>query len=278
MLIFDSQKLDELAERYRSAYDAADPFPHIVLDEFLDGDVLRQVSDSFPVAGEAVWSQIDTWRSKKLHTENELLLADSARSVLQQLNSSTFVNFLERLTGIEGLIPDPHFTGGGLHQIEPGGFLKIHADFNRHPRLKLDRRLNLLLYLNEDWKEEYGGHLELWDRGMARCAQRILPLFNRCVIFSTTDSSFHGHPEPLKCPPGWTRKSLALYYYTNGRPAGESDGEHGTLTRLRPGERAGSVEVRGAALRAALRLLLPPIVFDARRLLSRRNGRGPDRV
>ena len=153
----------------------------------------------------------------------------NARWLLYQLNSSVFVNFLEELTGVGGLIPDPHFEGGGLHQIERGGFLKIHADFNRHPKLNLDRRLNLLLYLNEDWKDDYGGHLELWDREVARCVKRIAPVFNRCVVFTTTDFSFHGHPEPLACPPAVTRKSLALYYYSNGRPARSRPVERGTL-------------------------------------------------
>jgi Rps23 Pro-64 3,4-dihydroxylase Tpa1-like proline 4-hydroxylase len=96
----------------------------------------------------------------------------------------------------------------------------VHADFNRHEKLNLDRRLNLLLYLNRDWKEEYGGHLQLWTRDMGRCVVKVLPVFNRCVVFSTTDFSYHGHPDPLTCPPGRTRKSIAMYYYTNGRAGG----------------------------------------------------------
>ena len=104
------------------------------------------------------------------------------------------------------MIPDPSFDGGGLHQILPGGFLKVHADFNKHDKTKLDRRLNVLIYLNKNWKEEYGGHFELWDRTMHHSEIRILPIFNRMAIFSTTDSSFHGHPDALKCPEGMTRK------------------------------------------------------------------------
>ena len=163
-------------------------------------------------------------------------MGDQTRLLLYQLNGSVFLQFLEQLTGIDGLIPDPYFGGGGLHQIERGGYLKVHADFNWHPKLRLDRRLNLLLYLNKDWKEAYGGHLELWSRNMTRCVQRILPIFNRCVIFSTTDTSYHGHPDPLRCPPSITRKSLALYYYTNGRPEQEQSAPHDTLFQERPGE------------------------------------------
>ncbi|RMG84682.1 MAG: 2OG-Fe(II) oxygenase [Bacteroidetes bacterium] len=130
--------------------------------------------------------------------------------------------FLQNLTGIkETLIPDPYFEGGGFHQIKPGGFLKVHVDFHKHKLMGLDRRINVLVYLNEDWKEEYGGHFELWETDMSKCALKIAPLFNRMAIFSTTDYSWHGHPDPLTCPPDRSRKSLALYYYTNGRPDSE---------------------------------------------------------
>ena len=105
----------------------------------------------------------------------------------------------------------------------------MHADFNVHPKLKLDRRLNMLIYLNKDWREEYGGHLELWDQSGKTCRKRILPMFNRTVVFSTTDRSFHGHPHPLTCPPGMTRKSVSLYYYTAGRPPEERSVAHDTL-------------------------------------------------
>jgi Rps23 Pro-64 3,4-dihydroxylase Tpa1-like proline 4-hydroxylase len=149
------------------------------------------------------------------------------------LNSAAFLQFLQILTGIkEPLIGDPYLAGGGMHEIKKGGFLKVHADFNKHPELKLDRRINVLVYLNKDWKEEYGGYFELWDKSMSNCEKKIAPIFNKMVIFSTTDYSYHGHPDPLTCPEDRSRKSLALYYYSNGRPVGEinKDNEsHGTL-------------------------------------------------
>ena len=147
------------------------------------------------------------------------------------MSAPPVLQFLEALTGIEGLIPDPYFGGAGPHQIEPGGFLKIHADFNWHPLLKLDRRLNLIVYLNREWREEYGGHIELWDREMTRCERKVLPVWNRTVVFNTTDFSYHGHPEPLASPPGTTRKSVSFYYYSNGRPAEERSAPHDTLFR-----------------------------------------------
>lgn len=191
-------------------------------------------------------------------------MGEMTRSLLYQLNSSTFITFLERLTNVDGLIPDPHFVGGGLHQIERGGFLKMHVDFNKHERLRLDRRLNLLIYLNKDWQEEYGGHLELWDKDVTQCSKKILPVFNRCVVFTTTDFSYHGHPEPLTCPEDRSRKSLALYYYSNGRPASEirrGHSEHSTLFRARPGETI-HLEKEPIAVRvkASIKKLIP--TFD----------------
>ena len=145
------------------------------------------------------------------------------------MNSHPVLQFLEKLTGIGGLIPDPSFAGGGCHQIEPGGKLQVHVDFNKLQPANLDRRINLLIYLNKDWKEEYGGHFELWDAEGKACVKRVLPLFNRCVVFSTTQTSYHGHPHPLTCPEGWTRKSIALYYYTNGRDDGHASDGHSTV-------------------------------------------------
>ncbi len=228
---FDSASLQERAERLKNTYAQARPFPHIVLDQFFSEEVLESLLAEFPGPEDIQWLQLQHENSKKLASKNEEQLGPASRAFIHQLNSSAFIAFLEKLTGIEGLIPDPHLWGGGLHQILKGGFLNIHADFNKHTRLKLDRRINLLVYLNKDWKEEYGGHIQLWSRDMKQCIQKILPVFNRCVIFSTTDFSYHGHPEPLTCPEDRSRKSLALYYYSNGRPLQEISKAHSTLYR-----------------------------------------------
>ncbi len=217
-----------LAPQYRHAH----PFPHIVLDGLFDDDALDAVLRDFPAPDAMNWMTFDNPLEKKLGYYHETsAVSKTIRDFLNDMNSFGMLLWLEALTGIDGLIPDPYFGGGGLHQIEPGGFLKIHADFNIHPKLKLDRRLNMLIYLNKDWPEEYGGHLELWDRDVRRCEQRILPVFNRAVVFSTTDTSFHGHPHPLMAPPGVTRKSVSLYYYTAGRPPEERSAPHDTLFR-----------------------------------------------
>jgi Rps23 Pro-64 3,4-dihydroxylase Tpa1-like proline 4-hydroxylase len=214
----------------REQYLSADPFPHIVLDGLFDDAALDAVLADFPKPEETRWLRFDSATEKKLgYYHEQSTITDRVRAFLDALNGFEMLLFLEALTGIEGLIPDPYFGGGGLHQIEPGGFLKIHTDFNVHPKLKVDRRLNMLVYMNRDWRDEWGGHLELWTPSMSECRQRIAPLFNRTVIFSTTDTSFHGHPHPLLSPPGVTRKSVSLYYYTAGRPTHEQSAPHDTI-------------------------------------------------
>ncbi|MEK6325047.1 MAG: 2OG-Fe(II) oxygenase [Acidobacteriota bacterium] len=267
----DPERLDELAAQYSAGYSEAKPFPHVVIEDFLPEETLNEVLREFPSPDDVDWGRFNNPTEKKLALSNETRIGSATRLLLYELNSSTFVNFLEKLTGIDGLIPDPHFWGGGLHQIKRGGYLKVHADFNWYSKLRLDRRLNLLVYLNRDWKEEYGGHLELWDNDMIRSEKRILPVFNRCVIFSTTDYAHHGHPDPLNCPEHQTRKSFALYYYTNGRPSEETSPVHTTLFRRRPSEKI------GASLYSFLTRLTPPIVIEAQHYLRKIRSRSKNR-
>ena len=229
-----ARKLDQ----WRSGWLEADPFPHVCIDGFFDASIIASISAEFPSLREQKeWVPFrgpDEWM--KNATANDRQIPFFTRQFLYELNSRTFVEWLEALSGIKGLISDSEFIGGGLHATMPGGRLGIHTDFNRHQRNGLDRRLNLLLFLNEDWDERWGGHLELWDRDVQRCGRKIAPLFNRLVIFATTDHTYHGHPEALKCPEGMFRKSIALYYYSNGRPAEERSESHLTQYRTRPEE------------------------------------------
>jgi Rps23 Pro-64 3,4-dihydroxylase Tpa1-like proline 4-hydroxylase len=248
----------ELDESARAKYLAAKPFPHIVFDNFFDPGLLDRVVAEFPKPGAIRWQRFDNEREVKLASAAESSFGPVTRLLLYHLNSITFLEFLGEVTAIPNLIGDPSFEGGGLHQIVRGGKLGIHADFNKHRTYQLDRRVNLLLYLNKDWREEYGGHLELWSRDMTHCEQKVLPLFNRMMLFGTTDFTYHGHPEPLRCPEDMTRKSLALYYFSNGRPAEEISGEHSTLFQARqPDEFKATARQKWRSL---ARDLLPPIV------------------
>jgi len=234
MSLFEADRYRSLGEQHATAYSSAEPFPHIVIDDFLPPEVCEGVLAEFPRADQIDWMRFDRHHSKKLATKGDNQFGPATRHLMHDFSAAACLQFLEALTGIAGLMPDPYFEGGGLHQIEPGGFLKVHADFNHHRKLRLDRRINLIVYFNQDWREDYNGHLELWNRDMTQSVKKILPVFNRCVVFSTTDWSYHGHPEKLTCPAGRTRKSLALYYYTNGRPEEEKSDAHGTLWQERP--------------------------------------------
>jgi hypothetical protein len=258
--IIDPDQLFERARTLHATYLTSEPFPHIVIDDFFPEAALQPILQEFPRPRDLDWQRFSNANEKKLALKGERQLGPASRQFHWELNSEVFIEFLEILTGIGGLIPDPHLVGGGLHQIERGGCLKIHADFNHHTRMKLDRRLNLLLYLNRNWTEEFGGHLELWDREMKSCVKRVLPIFNRVVVFSTTDFSYHGHPDPLTCPEGWTRKSIAMYYYTNGRPADEISPGHTTLFRPRPG---GETVTEDRGFKSILKDFVPPIFVKA---------------
>lgn len=232
--LFDYQKLDSIARDRHQEYQSAKPFPHVVIDAAANDELLNEALESFPTPEQVKWYQYDNALEKKLAMPHLERLPSVFEEILLQFNGPRFILFLEKITGISNLIPDPSYNGGGLHQIPRGGKLDVHADYNYHPKYNLDRRLNVLLYMNKNWEESFGGHFELWDTEMTAAQKRILPIFNRMAIFSTTDVSFHGHPEPLTCPEGWTRKSLALYYYTNGRPEHEKSSPHSTIFKRRP--------------------------------------------
>lgn len=201
------------------------------------------------------------------------------------MNSQPFLDFLSAITGIENLLPDSTLAGGGNHEIKPGVFLKVHSDFNKHPVYQLDRRINVLVYLNQDWEEKFGGHFELWNEKMTRCETRILPLFNRVATFSTTSKSYHGHPNALACPEDRSRKSIALYYYTNGRPEHEVQEfleDHSTIFKAREGIDDKGVTEKYVTSRIAnkkkarrkessisfMKSLTPPIIWD---LMKKKN-------
>jgi hypothetical protein len=253
------ERMSKIAASGPERYANAKPYPHIVLDDFFDPEIVDGVLAEFPTPDAIRWQRFDNANEVKLASATDASFGPLTRLFLYHLNSITFLEFLSRVTGIDNLIPDPRFEGGGLHQIIRGGKLGVHADFNKHRIYGLDRRLNLLLYLNKNWREEYGGHLQLWDRDMTRCEARVAPLFNRVMIFSTTDFTYHGHPDPLACPEGVTRKSLALYYFTNGRPPEEVSGEHTTI--FRPRSLEDLRPTAGQRIRKLAHDLVPPVIM-----------------
>lgn len=196
-------------------YSRNTPFPHIVIEDFLRDSWFDAVVAEFPAIAPERWTNYSHVNERKFANPNYATWGDATRHVASVLNAPSFVDWLGRLTGIDGLIIDESFEGGGMHQSITGGYLNVHADFTVHPHNRhWQRRVNLLLYCNTDWRSEYGGELELWTRDMKRCDKRVAPLRNRVLIFNTDMDSFHGHPDPLTTPVGVARQSLALYYFT----------------------------------------------------------------
>jgi hypothetical protein len=268
-------ELSLLAECHAVSYQQAEPFPHIVLDNFFDSNYLKGLAQNFPnLLSDSHLEQFSSQKEVKSASHLEQGIPEKHLELIRFMNAQPFLSFIQQLTGIkETLISDPYLVGGGLHQIRAGGMLKVHADFNKHRLLGLDRRINVLVYLNEDWHESYGGHLELWDRNMKACQQRILPIFNRLVVFSTTDFSYHGHPDPLTCPEHRTRNSIALYYYSNGRPKSEIDVANVSATTkfvARPestADRKAFVRLDRGNLIEMAKMCTPPILWKALRSL-----------
>lgn len=220
MQIINIEKFQARLNELEATYQTAKPYPHIQLDNFLEPGAAKKAMDEFPGVTDAGWIHYVHVNEKK-HGLNKMdRLPPFIRAVIEELNSPEFCSFLSQITGIRSLLPDEMLEGGGLHQSGRGGFLNIHADFTVHPHKRnWRRRVNLLVYLNEDWRPEYRGELELWEKDMSRSVQSILPIFNRAVIFNTDEDSYHGLPDPIQCPEHMTRKSIALYYFTEEKNA-----------------------------------------------------------
>lgn len=250
---------EELSERYCFA----EPFPHIVLDNFLPTDVARLAYTSFPVQALASDRMFELGYAG-LH-KRQILPEEctaSARDLFYFFNSAPMLRFLESVTAIQGLIPDPYFEGGGFHETGTGGKLGIHADFRVNERLHLHRRLNVIIYLNEDWNPSWGGSLELWDRDMKNAIETVEPQFNRCVIFNTDADSFHGHPDPMTSPSGVMRRSIALYYYTASRAIYQEVPTNSTIYHARPSDDAETRrEARQLRIDQHLRQWVPPAMY-----------------
>lgn len=234
-----NQSFKDNIEALARQYQHAEPFPHIVLKDFILTEKLDDVLDEFPSVFDLPENQRVIYGGQhedKAITSGRDMMGQNTNELIDYLNSLEFTNWLGAITGIEReIIGDAKLMGGGLHESKRGGFLKIHADFNKHYETGYDRRINILIYLNKDWRKEWGGGIELWDIDMKGCAVKVSPNFNTCVIFNTTSFSYHGHPDPIDCPEDRTRKSLALYYYTKGRPKNETTDEiHNSIFKARP--------------------------------------------
>lgn len=222
----------ETALRHRRNFQGAAPFPHIAIDGLFPDSVLQGILEELPSRKAQQWTRWgsgsqfeDSDNSIKMGISREAMVGPVTRNFMLQLNSALFLQFVSVLSAAapDSLLGDPTFRGGGLHSTGAGGRLLVHADTERHPLgSPFCQKLNIIIYLNRDWPEEYEGHLELWSRDGSQRVQRIAPVFNRTVIFESGTNTYHGHPRPLTCPPDRSRISLAAYYYCLNRPIDEN--------------------------------------------------------
>ena len=209
-------KLENRKDELRQKWFSGKPFHYFFVDEFLPRKLAEDLLACYPSSDQNSWTKTTyVHQSNKHHVQSGF--PEPIKNFFDLMATPNFLKLISEITDIDDLIADPKLFGGGLHQILPGGFLDVHIDYNIHPETKLYRRLNLLVYLNKNWKREYEGYLELWDMENEKQLENIAPIFNRAVMFETNEISYHGHPVPLKCPPPMTRKSLAVYYYSKER-------------------------------------------------------------
>ncbi|MBE1283045.1 MAG: 2OG-Fe(II) oxygenase [Rhodobacteraceae bacterium] len=254
-LLISAKEARAAAAQFSAEYQSKEPFHYGGFDNFLDPAILDRVLEELKQLPEAETS-FDRAQEKLKTSYVPERLPEYTRRLFYVLNSRPMLAFVEELTGIKGLIPDPYFAGGGIHVVANGGHLDIHADFNHHAGLNLERRVNLLIYLNKGWKEEYGGSFEVWNDDMTEKLESYVPVFNRMCMFSTSSRSWHGNPEPVNHPDGEPRQSIALYYYTATWDSTRKS--HTTLFKPRPGTK--DQKDRMVARRALLQDLLPPII------------------
>jgi Rps23 Pro-64 3,4-dihydroxylase Tpa1-like proline 4-hydroxylase len=267
--VLDWGRLSAIAASSLSNYRAAKPFPHIVLDDLFPEALLDEAIAGLPGAA-AGWYVYNTTNESKQVCSDSTAFGPAAETIVHALNSARFLKFLETLTGITGLIPDPHLHAAGYMKVPPGGFLGLHYDFTTQRDLKLDRRINVLLYLNRDWLPEWGGQLELHSNdpltAPAHHEIRIEPIFNRLVIFNTPNA-LHGHRRPIACPPGRARLCLSWYYYTAPPVPGWAERSKVVVFR-------GRFDPRATLIRVA-NLVVPPIAFRVLRVLRSKLKRRP---
>jgi Rps23 Pro-64 3,4-dihydroxylase Tpa1-like proline 4-hydroxylase len=258
-------------EALRHQFDSAEPFRFVRIDDFLEPLFASEVAAAYP-SFEAATKQGRTFTAvnerKKYKSQTRLFIPGPVAELNQLLASPAFLADLSHLTGIPNLLADDRLDGAGMHLTGPGGRLDVHVDFNLIQDRKLHRRLNLLIYLNPVWENHWGGHIQLWDKDVKKCRQSFVPKLNRCVLFETSDISFHGVVPVAPAAP-CPRISFAAYYYTREAPA-NWDGEfHSTIFKARPEERLrGLVIMPAAKIQQDLMSGLRTVKRTAKRLVS----------
>lgn len=227
----DFESLTRRTSEIKNDFNSKKPFRFTMFEGFFKPEKAQIIYSQYPEIKDGTWDGTTYIDQKNKFQKTKFESGSVFERAFAELNSAEFLKWLEAVTGINDLQADAELFGGGLHQSIKGAFLNVHIDYNFHPTTKYHRRLNVLVYMNKEWKDEYNGFLELWDLSDSKKIQigNFAPLFNRCVIFETNEISYHGHPKPLNTPVGFNRKSLATYYYTKERDAHTAASEHNTI-------------------------------------------------
>lgn len=247
--------LPDSVENLSAAFNSAKPFRHITVDNLFSNDMLEKLIREIPSMSEKNWVHEDNDQLQTYNLRSAIELGETGFQLTAFLHSAAFLYFLSEVTGIWELLPDPYLQGGGFHVMPRGGKFDVHADRNTAYETGLHRRLSLIVYLNKDWKPEYGGQLELWNSDGTRCEGVVEPVFNKTVIFEITDKNFHGVPKHIACPEGRTRDCFLVYYHT-ARPAGQ-DAAAPHTSIYGPS----MYRKNGSALRKLVRDVTPPILM-----------------
>jgi 2OG-Fe(II) oxygenase superfamily len=280
---FHRQELEALAAKHAKQFASSEPFPHLVIENFLPDEIARAIAAEFPKPGDIRWrlagpgdvAHSNDPNVEKLGSSDEECFPPLIRHIMHEFNSGTFVGFLSQLTQYKMLSPDPAFHGCGLHSTGRGGRLMVHADASRHPNPKLQQLLNVIYYATPDWQEEWGGQLELWSKDHSHCVKRVTPKCNSMLVFFTGSNSYHGHPHPLTTPSGVRRNSLAAYFYTTDRVAdADYHGYKNYVEWVRTSDLDRSVSVIHRSKEIARRLL-PAFLVNRMATLLRQMPRGP---
>ena len=215
-------------QELHSTFVKTQPHPILVLDDFLPISTAKKLQAECESVPTEHWTEF-TRRGSYMKECKNLDYSPEAVNIVNQLHSTTGLKWLEKITGIQGLLPDPHLTGAGYSRSFNGDSLKVHTDFNWNDELKLHRKLTLIVYLTEEWQEEFGGHIEFYDDTNKNLVQSVFTKFNRCVIWQYHKTGFHGYPTPIQCPDRVSRNTLRLFYYVSNSQYLEDDPPHRSL-------------------------------------------------
>ena len=229
--IFSTYDLEKLTS-IKTAYENGTPIEHIYIHNFFSNEELKSILEEWPSLDDTRWSSlkrmVDYGVGNKLEISKLDLMGPHTQQILLRLLSEPFIKSLEYLTGIKNLKSDIELYGGGLVYTPSGGFLKVHADFNYYDKIKMYRRINIIIYLNEEWEESWNGNLEFWSEDMQK-VKSYPPNLNTAILFHVHDKAFHGYPDTIKCPDTMGRKSINLYYYTTENDSFQDKNPHKTI-------------------------------------------------